>query len=500
MKQQIGSINFLRGLFALIICAGHLSMGLGSNSPLLQKLPAILPDLNIITNAFFIISGIFLMESSRKNTRIYMFALNRINRLYPTLVFFVFMMFVLHLYNAVDFSIQDSIFTLSFLNSVGITNSHGYTAWYVSVLFWSMLLFFSLSKIFSTVAFGTVVSLIVFISGVLCYKFYGELGGTWQITGTITSAGMLRALNGIGSGIIIFMLNEQIETKQYKIAFTCIDIACITFLFISKSNQYNNFIYLILMFFLLFSLYSKSGLEHYIFDNRFCDLFGKYSYSLYMTHFALIYVFAGSFWYKANCVSKYPVFCFFAIILFCILFSVLVYHTVECNNSYRKYALIFIIMLSIPALLLKQLPVIDEHTYKFNHFYGRVSVSKTAGIDWAAWFKGKEGQISFKVSDKQQRKMIATFFPYVSNLHPLQTVEAFIDDKMVGKWVFEYGKDYPSVEIHLPPRKNQTIIFKFPNAISPKALRERDDDRDLSVALVKIIVKKCFNDDHLRGE
>lgn len=494
MNKRLANIDFLRFLFACILCLMHLCTGLGTGNPLWSQVAYKISTAQILTDFFFIASGFFLMNTNPA-VSFQSFIQKKIVRLWPVLAFSGLCYFVLSFYKTFKFDFLEQISMLLFVNSLGFFSFWGYTAWFTSVLFFASLFYFALRQnINSNSKFYFLTAGLIIVSYSTLISHYQGVGGNFQVLG-IASAGMWRAIGGMGIGIIIHkFVQYDISFLQEKSSFWLLGLAetCLLglvgyLLVVPPQYPGNNFVF-ILIFTALFILFVKQrgflsrGLNRDIFSKG-----GKISYSLYMMHYPLMFWIASFFWYrKANMVQKHPFFYLFLAFVVILAISIFVYYFIEKSNRYRKVVVWGVCFLIIPPLIQSFLPLKYHKTYLFNRSQPQINLTNVSNIDWARWTVGPEVSLSFTQQDEKPSTLELSLAPYINEQHQKQTVEAWVNGSKQAQWVFVLNKPYPHTELLLGPSKKQQIILKLHNTASPKSLNLGPDERALGVAFVSL--------------
>lgn len=498
MINRLYNIDFLRFLFALTLCVMHLTMGMGSDSNILKDIAVYLAPAQILTDFFFIISGFFLFSNASDIT-FKEFFMKKINRLWPVLFLSVLCYFTLSFYNTFNFDILEQVSMLLFINSLGFFDFWGYTAWFTSVLFFGFLFYFSLRKSLKNVyAFNTFTTIIMITSYFLLIDVFHGIGGTSNRI-YFTSAGMLRAMAGLGVGIILYQVINTISIKEYFkgkfyfFIFGLLEIAllCLTFKLIINYRPNNNLIFILLFIALIILFVYRVVFFSIFLNNKIFSYGGKYSYSLYMMHFPLMYWIASFWWYhNQKFVNQNPLISLILVTLFICLLSICVYYFVEKKSKYRFIFIVCVFLTIIPALIYRFIPLEYNINYKFNRPHPQISLTNVSNIDWAAWTTDKQTVLSFRLDSREKSKLILNLYPYINERHPEQKISAYIDNQKVATWLFKLGNEAPLTVLNLPCRKKQKIVLIMENAISPAELDLGSDSRKLGIAIVSLKVEK----------
>lgn len=476
-EQKIKNIEFLRILFVLIIVVGHCLWNV-HGSDVVESWGKSIASSNSIANSFFIIAGFFFMLTFKPGLSCYEFLRKKALRMCPMLFLFVLSMWTLAQYNVANFRPLDGFVILSFLNSVGLTQDHGLTAWFTCVLFWGLLFFYMLKKSCSDLLFKFLTGIFIFFSIVTLYKDYPDSGGTNQIMCGFLSAGILRSCLCVGLGIFVFefLRTNQTDSSFYtpaqKTFYSLLEIASIAFLLSSFFRCFHieyTYCYLLSACYLLISFIQKRGFLGRLCDNNLSVILGRYSFSIYIIHWAIMKLWLSIFWFRnITFVKKYPVTNFFLLLFVIALFSVLAYHLVEKSKKCRKWVFLCVAILAGGTFLFHKTPLEYDHQYKFDSIVSKVVLTNRSEIDWAAWLRGQETKMSFYVPSREPTKAVIKVFSILSPNHPTQRIRVLSDGKELTSLKFRYGRPQDLVEFTLPRKRKQEITIVTDNPISPK--------------------------------
>lgn len=312
-KEHNYSIQFLRFLFTMLICYGHLlTVTSLAGFQEYSKYTHYINGCWIAVPFFFIMSGFFLSHSIKKNVEI--FVQDRIIRLWPVMAFSIFLFAIFKYFDIFGVGLNSKDFaTLLFLQGTGISqtaNING-VVWYVCVLFWTSLIYLIYLKIVKRKWLQILsISLIVFVTGYLYVKYM--FLPIRDIVFNFVSIMMLDGFSFVGFGILLHYFNEflnkclehKLHFKAAPLILKCIysfleiaifGIICVFTMYNSEIMPYPlNPVLISILFGILFILFvNKSGvLSSFIFNCKYLDFLGNASYSIYVmqiTTFAVIY-------------------------------------------------------------------------------------------------------------------------------------------------------------------------------------------------------------------
>ena len=182
--QRIKNIEILRIIGCVAIVMLHFfSHHLGSkygNIPIYHHLKLMTSNGQKAVDLFFILSGCFFAITFNKNIDIWDFLKKKLIRLYPVLLFVIGGMFILSLFHFTKFDFYSCILCLFGLNGTILSLKIGYIEvfWYVSVMLWTLLLYFYLLKHYEQKNVNLFAFLTLFISyGVIIQAKNGHISG-----------------------------------------------------------------------------------------------------------------------------------------------------------------------------------------------------------------------------------------------------------------------------------------------------------------------------------
>lgn len=270
--MRIQNIEFLRFLFAVIIVLFH-----GGHAS---------PDGYLAVEMFFILAGYFLALSSDKIKRQtlggFMFA--KWARLWPLFAFAVIL---------AGGNLYDMVFKLLFLHATGLTLKYQGFIWFVAPFFWTMVLYFIILKHFGQSKAFVPVALLTYTCYVLIINYDNGNFNIRQTVNAVFSLAMLRAVAGIGLGILLVPLFDKAkqilpETKNLrnKIVIGLVESG-ILFFFIYNMLfhhlKYDNKLIFVVFFSVgLFLFVERRGFVSQVLDNKCFGFTGRYAYAMYI--------------------------------------------------------------------------------------------------------------------------------------------------------------------------------------------------------------------------
>lgn len=342
------NIELLRFVFSVIIVYFHI---LHSNIlPYVQDIPSYLTLMQQCRNAqyivecFFIISGYFLLNSIREEKYGFLhFFWKKVSRLWPVLAFSIVCSF---LFIPLNGNLLNSILDLLFLQATGLSLAYKGINWYISPLFWTMLFYFAVLKKRENQKL-LLVAIITYLAYLVNISVLNGGFGRETIMG-IFNLGMCRALGGIGLGILLRILIEnlndlriEIHPKVKTLLLNVIEIFSMVFLFAYFFGfvHYQNRFIVIPMFALLFlSFISQNGILSKKLNQPYFSILGRYSYSIYAMQQISFYILQRTLW-KTDIVYNIWL-CIGVSEIISVLIGVIIYHCIEKKGAGLLYSII----------------------------------------------------------------------------------------------------------------------------------------------------------------
>ncbi len=279
------AINFLKVIFIYIIVIHHTNLLKGT---MLRGY--------IGVELFFITSGYFLYQTflNHRNMSVLEYGKRRLTKLYPHYLFsFIIMALYTMTYSAADNPVKPTEFIpeILMIQNIGIFDGGiNYPCWYMSVLFWgSIVIFLTLrhipEKLFNFVSVGFTAATYTFF-----WIKYGQIESFRTVL--IFYMPLLRGIADMLLGIIIFKLKEMIPKRfytKYCHAFQFAEIFSLTSVIILLfANFKADFLEILLLSVLLFTVSNPSSVLNSLGNNRFIDCIGKYEYAIFLNHAVVI--------------------------------------------------------------------------------------------------------------------------------------------------------------------------------------------------------------------
>ena len=351
-KLYFYNIDFLRFLFSIFIVLFHFAtIGFLSlkSIPVFASLSQDFRASSICVEFFFVISGFFFYLFLDVNKSLGEFIKQKVIRLWPVLFFTVCMFFIAYVFKLVQFYKYDNILALLFLNGIGFNYGHPYNglgnvhpSWYISALFWSLLLYFYLFKYCDIKKVFFVIIIFIYLG--LRIQNLKIAGVNVELVNIIFYSGVRRSLSCIGIGIFIAYFYKKAyqdiikwtPTKISKIVLTsleCGTLYWILSLLWNNNISTKNIVVILLMFLLLLGLFiCKKGYLSCLLNNKLSKNLGKYSYSIYVTHAFVLEICRNHLYVTDNVwVISNPLPSLFIPTLISILLGIVTYELIEKN-------------------------------------------------------------------------------------------------------------------------------------------------------------------------
>ncbi len=343
MNLELKNINFFRILFTFVIIYGHIIQHwmmtkFGSMEFFKHLLKHTSYNFGYICEMFFIISGFFMFYTFSRNTTFKSFIVNKIARLWPVIAFSVLVCFILSLLGIITYDKYGNITALLFLSNSFIINHNNIgSAWYINVLFWTFILYFTLFKIIKPENRIPVVGIIVFIVYSILFNKEHLYASPKLMGGGITYY-LLRGIAGMGWGYLIACLYSSwslssVVTLRQKIFYGILE--CYLLFLIYKWTIVKSIpqavVILVFLFSVLFILFlAQRGFLSRLLNNDICFKFGQYCFSIYLVQDFMYQILYKVLWSNPHIgVLKYPVLNIFLGMLFVGIAGIIVYYIIE---------------------------------------------------------------------------------------------------------------------------------------------------------------------------
>jgi peptidoglycan/LPS O-acetylase OafA/YrhL len=356
------NVEFLRVIFCIAILLCHASTGkfVVFHGTLVENH---FIGGNFAVDFFFIIGGYFLFfQTIKKDLSIRNYIVKKWIRLAPTIIFSMLVVLAYRkfglIFSKLDF--RDNFLRLFFIRTLGLyreaanydvpkTNTH---LWYISPLFWTSVLYFSIAKTFDRRKANLLIAVITYISYIIV------LNNVVLAEKSLILNSAFRSLPNVGLGYFVGVLvdqyrnveRENVESrkKSSRAKYSgMLSMAIITYvegyffveifkvMFIKPEPWEEEFYYLICFAVLLFLFSIKKGWLSRIMNQKIMGFCGKYCYSIYTTQYLVQILLAkgnriGENKIYLNFVSAHPLAdVLINYVMLEIIVGVVVYHLVE---------------------------------------------------------------------------------------------------------------------------------------------------------------------------
>lgn len=326
--QKMIPIEFLRFVCALMICYSHALLDLPRFFPseriAFWKLTGV-NNAALAVEFFFITAGFFLFFSHTKTIKD--FFIKRCIRLLPA--FYLTLCFCIIYALCVFLNLTPPITHFPSFNNIlsnvllmpmlGSDIFYNVT-WFVGCLFWISLFYFSLSQLVCEKTFFFLVCLLTFLSASIA--FHTDLD-MHQLDIGFLEHGYIRALMGIGLGIILYRLCKDIHISNSRVVSVIFSLMEIFFfwwvmlglIFTQERNSLNFTLGFAVLFFLFVQ---QKGVFSSACTHQVWGFLGRISYMIYLTHlliYQLLFVYSPIPFHALSPISFLIVLCFCACLI-----------------------------------------------------------------------------------------------------------------------------------------------------------------------------------------
>lgn len=283
IPDKINSIEILRVIFTFAIIMFHIFVFIDPK----QEVFIYCRRSFFAVDFFFIIAGFFLCGSFAQNFKTWI--IKRFSRLFPA---FFAITIICAIYTHPPF--YSLLMDFSLLSGIGIFEKAPLCVycWYILPLFWVSCLYCCVSNIIKNkFNFLFFVSILVYFSFVILFCKDMCVTGHVKNVLYIFNIGCLRAITGIGIGILVRMLfyNPNIKLKQFsRILFTGLELFLFSYLmaqffFVPANHTINyNLGYIIIFTSLFLLLVNNYGYFSFILNKFNINGISKYCYCWYI--------------------------------------------------------------------------------------------------------------------------------------------------------------------------------------------------------------------------
>ena len=267
-------------------------------------------------------------------------------RLWPLIILLILLNFLISLTGIIKFSLFDNILVFFGLSGTSFTLKWGIICWpwYISSMMWTLIFYFYLLKNLDKKIVNLIIAILIYFSySLILHSQNGVIGGRQlRVFFYIFNIGMLRAFGGIGVGYFIgeWYKNNKEKIKNLTLSLktilivTALEFGCLYFVIYNlmlHKLKYNNQIIFIIFFAAIIILFLvNKGYISKALNNDFSVFLGKYTYSIYMTHFLIIKCLKGSIWkFHPELVFAHPILNIFITLSVILILGMFTYHCVE---------------------------------------------------------------------------------------------------------------------------------------------------------------------------
>lgn len=297
------SIDFLRVVFCVCVIIGHIYITFYMQTDEQE----IMVMQNMSVDAFFMIAGIFMAKSCRKISSqngglegysLVRYTFQRIKKLYPLYIITSFIYVIWYLYiGTIQLKEIPDFWPIIFVGE-GINGLPNLTVmWYVSSLLW-MGLFLSACLVFwEKKSVTAIFPILIFLIFSYMYAIYGNLSlNGLPLINNWFSAGNIKALCAIASGIEVYYIANYIKNNSLKI--NCRYVLCaevfsilgIISCLLRRGLGKHNFLIYPCMFVLLLILLLRKERVLRFHNVHLIKLLGSITYAAYLIHMLIIQI------------------------------------------------------------------------------------------------------------------------------------------------------------------------------------------------------------------
>ena len=339
--EKLKNIEFLRFVFIILIVFVHVENQLCLKFAS-DIFPSYFKSAGLGVEFFFIMSGFFFGLADLNKVSFITFVKKKILRLWPVVWFSVILYAILAHFIPLPYHRFINIYILLGINNVGFTTVYGNNspAWFVSALFWTLLFYFFLRKHLSKDWMIFVSTMIMF--GGFAFHIHSA-GRPFVNVAYIFNRGLMRAFASIGLGYLLSIIYLKIKptvpkynnTMLVNLFYTISELYLFSFLMYYLSFQQikspDAYMIYILAFSGLFWLFIlKRGYFSRLLNNRFSEILGKYSYSIFIMQTIVLDLSQFCLWMPhKEFIIRYPVLNFILPVVGSIILGIITYHFVE---------------------------------------------------------------------------------------------------------------------------------------------------------------------------
>lgn len=334
------NIDFFRFVFSVLIVMCH-----GRKIITLPTWLSGIPHCHVCVDFFFIIAGFLLFFKFKPNTDTWTFAKKRFLRLAPNIWLTVILLGILSIFiKGIHWNFDGNLLRILLLHCVGFSPVTGGTSmgmsWFISALFWTSIFYIYISKLFKKKYLNLIIWLLVMFGYAIYLQHnHFEPAGHTVNEYLIFNIGICRALGSMGLGYFISMaynegILQNVNAKGIILINVC-EIFLISFLtyyliFSGELPAKTGMGYIVPFAILFYLMLIKKGVISKLLENNLSVLLGKYSYSIYCFHMAVLPIFKHSiFKHYHTILTNHPIFAY-SLYTFCaVIIGIALYYIFE---------------------------------------------------------------------------------------------------------------------------------------------------------------------------
>ena len=298
--KKILAFDTLRFLLAICVVLGHTFVVLVKQDP--NQIWCIQ---NLAVDGFFILSGFLLAMSCVKYQKTETsdtfcgVIFRKASRLWPEYTFSIFYVLVVSAIFGLHVNTSALPLNLVFLSQInhvpGIVNG----SWYISVLFWCIVLYTGILLSKNQTVRGFLCLFVPFIAFTIIYSMFSGLSlNEKPFVWNMISAGFFKGLMDLGVGVLTYyisnyLVNSDIKLKYPKATTTMVEVVVlITLITLMNGERLSRQEYFVVLAFpiLIGLFYSRQGLLYKIFSWHSWSKVAPWAYSIFLTHCVLLEV------------------------------------------------------------------------------------------------------------------------------------------------------------------------------------------------------------------
>lgn len=327
-REKMENIEFLRIVFTLIIVGHHF----------LGKLQIWNVSWQAV-NLFFILSGFFLAKTFSPDKNVGRYIINSFIRFSPLILLGA----CLRCLYKTKFSIEGILSEVFFLSSTGIYDGRPYNtvSWYISVLFWVLLLYLYILKTRKRETVNLIFSIIAFLGIIGLNKrgFRLEFLGDKGDIGYLFEMTLVYGLALVAVGYFTWIIYEQVCSKAQatwrgKIVCTLLEGSLLVYsiaMMYFKEISTNNFAVSCVIFSALVVLFSlKIGYFSRLLEWNIWAKLSKYCLAVYLIQGVVVWeIFPRILADNKGALMEHKTFTILAVLALCCLIGIWAHHVVE---------------------------------------------------------------------------------------------------------------------------------------------------------------------------